>query len=707
MHEICRMFLTIIRFNSIFLLVETTGKKRGMKYLLLIIAFLCSLVEVDAQNLKGRIVDRNQRPIEGANIFVRNMLQGVAANENGEFQLHLPAGNYTCEVTAIGYEKRTIQVTVSERPLQMDWVLQPMTYLLPEVRVSNKGEDPAYSIMRQAIALAPFHRNQVKRYTAEVYTKGKAQIEKVPKVYLMGVSSENRKKINTSIGKLLVLESVTEVKFEAPAHYEDKVLAFNSTIPEEIDPSEALSIITASIYDPSIMGMISPLSPGAFSQYRFRLMESYLQDGKAVNKIKVEPKKKNLQLFAGELHIEDQGWSVVNFDLTAEVFNSDARFKVIFHELTDGVYLPTSYDIGVDVKFAGIVAGGRYYSSLKYSDVEAVKEEAGITAAVLPKEEQEPVTTKQKRTIEKLEELTQKEVLSTRDAYQVARLTQQVLDQSLRADTVSPLEVRSLGASYRIETDALAARRDSLFWQRYRTIPLNQEELLSYRNRDSIREIMLSDPDELPEPGRQRVSVGGKLMWGGTFRYNNGVRLRINGLLGVLSEYNFVDGFWLGQQTTFSFPMAPQRRFELNAGLHYVTARKSWVWNAGIVFPYALRQNGRLAIDAGDSSIDYKQETGSVRLENSLTSFVGGYNFLKFYRGQYLRFSNEIDLANGLRFSLGGKYEKRTPLENEISFNLFDKTPKSNVMTEWSPMPSHHSASLSAALSYNPRGTYL
>lgn len=62
--------------------------------------------------------------------------------------------------------------------ISRDLVLLERTYELSEVRVTNGGEDPAYSIMRHVIANAPYYRTQVKSYTAGTYLKGTGPCER-------------------------------------------------------------------------------------------------------------------------------------------------------------------------------------------------------------------------------------------------------------------------------------------------------------------------------------------------------------------------------------------------------------------------------------------------------------------------------------------------------------------------------------------------
>lgn len=55
-------------------------------------------------------------------------------------------------------------------------------------------------------------------------------------------------------------------------------MAFSSTVPVDLDASQAMTVMTANIYDPDAFGRISPLAPGAFTYYKFSL-EGVSMDG--------------------------------------------------------------------------------------------------------------------------------------------------------------------------------------------------------------------------------------------------------------------------------------------------------------------------------------------------------------------------------------------------------------------------------------------
>lgn len=674
-----------------------------MRFLWIFFLFMLCLGTSVAQSLKGRVTDKKGEPIVGATFFVREILQGSAADENGNFQLALKPGTYTCEISSLGFEKKVQKVQVVDKQVKLDIILEPMVYMLKELKVTNSGEDPAYYIMRNAIANAPRHLNQVTSYRSEVYTKGTMKLEKVPR--LLTLNAEAKKVVTPLIGKLLLLESVLEVKFKAPNTYDRKVVAFSSTIPDDIDPGDALDIITASIYDPEVMGMVSPLAPRAFAYYRFRFVECYTEGERTINKIRVEPKKKNGQLADGWLYIAEDLWSVVSFQLSVEQMGVEARIKGVFNEVEPTVFLPTSYDVNVKVGIFGIKAGGQYYSSVKYNDVviagaPTVAPERPVVAKTATKQQQ--------RLKRRVEELSQKEDISTREAYQLANLTQRAIEAE-RNDTTPPLQIKSNAVVGKVVVDSLATRKDSLYWVQMRTVPLKQEEQVSYVRKDSLYQVMKQVYNEEDSArANKSQSIANKILWGQRFKLNKKITLTPGGILRVMPEYNFVDGFWLGQNLKLDVDFNKKQRLQVTPSLYYATARKAIAWNVETDFRYAPMRMGVLKINGGDRSTGFNGNNDIWRFENMITSFVCADNFMKFYRKRYIDLHNEIEVAHGFMLKVGGAYEKRNVLENNISYNLFNRTPGLNTPSSEGGvnMPDNTSANAFVQLNYTPRLNY-
>lgn len=82
--------------------------------ILFFIFFLTSTAS--GQNLKGtllgKVVNKENRPVENATISLKGISVKTASNESGDFQLAAPAGDYDLTVSIVGYGKHTMKVKI-------------------------------------------------------------------------------------------------------------------------------------------------------------------------------------------------------------------------------------------------------------------------------------------------------------------------------------------------------------------------------------------------------------------------------------------------------------------------------------------------------------------------------------------------------------------------------------------------------------------
>ena len=143
-------------------------------------ALICSFtISLWAQTFKGRVVDLAGNPIPYAALYLKELKTGFTTDDNGCFQTSLPAGQYTCEVSSLGFAGQTFSFSISAGDVEKNIVLSEQIYSLREVNVVKGAEDPAYSVMRKAIANAPYYRTQVKGFRAGTYLKGTGKMKLV------------------------------------------------------------------------------------------------------------------------------------------------------------------------------------------------------------------------------------------------------------------------------------------------------------------------------------------------------------------------------------------------------------------------------------------------------------------------------------------------------------------------------------------------
>ena len=680
-----------------------------MKFSLLISAILIFTTSLSAQTLTGRVTNTKGQYIPNATFYIRETTHGIMANENGEFRIQLNKGDYTCEISSLGYEKKVMTITIPEEGLDITIALIEKVYSLREVTVTPGKEDPAYRVMRNVIARAPYHLHQVKSYESDVYLKGSFKIDKVPALIKSQIKD---KEVKNMIGKLLLYESQNKVKYSEPNKYEQHVVAISSSIPKGMNPddNELLGIMTNNIYSPSAFGGL--LAPGSFSVYKFKLEDSYPEGDSYINKIRVTPRKKNGLLVNGWLYIVEGSWTVQQANLSVSQSGISVDFNLTYHEIKKGAFLPAAFDMSMGLSMMGVKGGGQFYASIKYNNLEtndnevlaksnnAIESTPIVTA---PK----PQTKKQQKNLKKLEELSAKEELSTREAYKMAKLVQETVESEEVKKEKRSLERRPIDSMIIVTRDSLVFGRDSSFWNNTRTLPLLTEEIRSYAQRDSLIKVTDSiiSADSLKNRTFGKWMSG--LLLGDEINFAKKFYVKYDGLLLSCKEYNFIDGFRIGQRIETGIKFDNNRVLSITPSAYYTTARKEIDFTIDGSLTYAPLKNGQLNVSTGNTIADYAEKNGTGRFGNMLGSILFAGNTAKFYQKKYFSISNKVDIANGLILTTGFKYENRNDLDNNTTYNFLKKTPNTNrPHGQTDIMPDHKAYVADITIEYTPRYYY-
>ncbi len=564
------------------------------------------------------------------------------------------------------------------------------TYNIESVIVTSKGEDRAYRIMRGAIASAPYHANRVSEYNAEVYLKGSFDVVKISRL-VRGMSGEALKDFKE--GENYMQESWNEVSFTAPDKYEQRVLKQMSSIPGDGGEMEqqAMRLVNVNIYDTEAFGgvIISPLSPGAFSHYRFRY-EGYIEEGGLIiNKIRIIPLRRSQQLMSGHIFIAEEVWSVHGLDLSGHmnlVAGIDFNLQTDYGEAEGGVWMPTRHRMTFDIGLAGSRLTMRYTASVGYGRLvvngSLPSPDTAIRDVAAPDGRQEK--------------------FSNRDAYRAARRASREIEAPKR----STLDVTEEYAdNFKITVDTLAREPDPEFWDRVRPVALEAAELEGYRDRGIAA---TTEPDTISR--RRGKSLVGKILTGAKPLElgKRGGELSWLGLIPSRLGFNTVDGFYFG------FAPVSYRKTFGAAGKTVLTVNPEVVWavNRHVAMGevtarlrYAPMRRGEFTLSAGSTSRDFNGGGGGILpIENTIASLYFRRNYLKLYQDNFIEAANTIDLANGLTLSLGAKYSRRRGLDNTSDYSFFYR--RSRVYTPNTPMPDHTAATLALNLEYTPRQYY-
>jgi hypothetical protein len=694
-----------------------------------LICWLTAGTALHAQVIKGRITDAGGRPVSNASLFVKELKLGTAANEDGYYDLKVAGGAYTCVFQCIGYETETQTITVgSSGTTVQNIALREKAYEIKEVVITDKREDPAYGIMRRAIAMAPYYMNQVSEFNSDVYMKGSLQIIKISKLVkrLAKDELEEYKEGNT-----YVEESFNEIQFTAPNKYTQKVLKKTGSLPDSENGS-AMELVTTSVYDPkALLPVISPLSSSAFAHYRFRYEGFIEEDNRVINKIRITPIHKSKQLLSGYIYIADNYWNVHSVDVSGQfVMGINFRMQVNFGEVNENVWMPVSHRIDFDASLLGNKGTFHYVSSVKYKQVtentSIRKPDALLLAEQQRKAMQQyqapPLALAEKaaqksKTGARIEKLLEKEDLSNRDSYKLARLMQKEADAEKKGNQSLNLS-ETLYEDYKVTVDSAAGKRDTAYWEKMRPVPLNTDELRSYRE----KETKLSAPQQ-KDTAKNRIKVKspflrttGKVLWGTDIKLGKkGGTLKYRGLKPSKLGFNTVDGFFVGQKLTWYKDFKTkerENRLTLEPEAIWAINRKAVMWDVNASLSYAPMRRGIAGIRFGQVAADYNDSQGIYPLENTVSSLLFRRNYLKLYGDNFVEVNNTIDIVNGLQLSAKLKYAHRVMLDNTSDYSFFyrdsrEYTPNVPANVELTAPPVNHtSAAFVLNLNYTPRFYY-
>ena len=676
-----------------------------MKQIVLILLSLTCNIIVSAQVFKGKIITIDGEPVPNATLYIHENTLGIVADEQGKFQTKLKTGVYTCEIRSMGFESQTKTVEVKPGAnIQIVLTIKPLR--LKEVIVTPSKENPAYQVMRHAISRAPFHLYQISNFTSENYLKGSARIDKIPSLIKLMIKD---KKMLSLIGKLMVLESQNEITYQSPSTYTQKVIAYKSSIPKEMEPNGGIRIPTSSIYQPFFMDEISPLSPQAFHYYQFKLEDIFTSGIYQVNKIKVTPKVKSGKLFVGYIYILEDNWSVYSLDLTENEMGTTTRTKIEYQEVKPSVLLPITYDMQTNIGTMGVKGSARFYSSVKYKSIKLNESAAVVHSSKTATQIIQPASKQQQKLLDKIDELSSKDKISMKEALKLARLTTSVFEPKEVKESKESIEIKEVEL-VKMVIDSLATKRDSTFWEDIRTVPLRAEEAVSLSKKDTSQvsnNVKATSNSVEIHFGNSKKSAN---LWaGGLIQLGNSINLYYDGLFkGLLKEYNFVDGFWLGQSMSLNINTTKTTSLIISPSAYYSTARKLVNWNLKNKYQYAPLLAGQLSFAVGNTTEDVQRDKGYSRLYNSFSSLFFGDNIIRFYQRKFLTIENQIDIVNGLRLTTGVSYENRESLVNQTNFHFFGITPLPNYPNQayLDAFPAHSATTAWMKMEYTPFNRY-
>ena len=242
-----------------------------------------------------------------------------------KYALELAPGEYTLVCQYVGYARKEKKIKVGETPLVADFQLSLQQLSMAEVVVRPGGEDPAYAIIRHAIKKRKDYEMPLDSFTCEAYVKTLIRTRGLPnKLFGQRLDSKDKKEMGVdSAGKGIIYlsESLSKIAYKRPDKIKLEVLSgreagsngFGFSFPVFINFYDNNVNALAGPLGPR--GFVSPIADGALNYYRYHFLGSYFEEGREINRIQVIPRRKYEPLFSGTIEIVEGDWRIHSLDL--------------------------------------------------------------------------------------------------------------------------------------------------------------------------------------------------------------------------------------------------------------------------------------------------------------------------------------------------------------------------------------------------------
>ena len=673
------------------------------RYFLLIAIFFIFIISSSAQSvsgLKGIVKTKGGQPLPFAAIAVKGTEIGTISNEEGKYQLDLKPGYYEVVFQYLGFKTGMKSFTIEDKMQTFDVTMEEQALNLGEVRIGSKDEDPAYTIMRRAIAKSRYHFLQVESYTAKAYSKSSFVITDLPLEFMYKKElKEIEKESNFKKGVPILNESVSEVTFNQPNSYKQRVIAARNS--QDKNFANANAYFLTSFYQPEVVKAVSPLSPKAFGYYKFEYLGAFRENGIEVNKIKVIPRSYGEGVYRGTIHIIEGEWSIYSLDLETVNTGFNIGIKQVYSPVQN-VWMPVNQQFHVAGGIYGLKGKGDLVISQTFSKLKVNPAFQPDIVVLDPKKEKEDAR-RVKLSNREIKSGDLEAVVSKQKEFSAKNLRKMMKEYEKKElkEKKEKGEDVDLNFTRKDSTivDSLASKRSMAFWDSIRTVPLTVAEVKSYTRLDSIiviqqgtksqrdsLKVSKSDSSKIKK-GSGAGGVLGNVLTGYTFSFGKKSPWRlqyVSPLFGL--SVNTVEGIVLnGGGFKLKYEKGGQKgknveQIELSsAGIKRTSIRERSSLSINGLTRYSFARNKLMAtggvnynwkrsvisISGGQTVSQFNADNPLHPILNSLTTLFLEQNFIKLYQKNFGRIDFKTNREND-HFELKAniEYADRSPLRN-------------------------------------------
>ncbi len=623
----------------------------------LLSTFSCS---VFAQSIGGQVLDEEGETIPFANVFIKQLATGTAADIDGRFFLAIEPGTYDAVFSSIGFEDRVLPLYLDQDHLEFNVVLTANNTQLDQIVVKAGRRDPAFAIIQKAIDYRKQNQSSIQSSKGTYYLRAVETLEGKSRAQLRAEQEkvesleesfefdsetdkekERKRKEEEKLSGFSMVEIDLDLYYAYPKQYKqirngyraygnERGLLVPNLADDPIDFYKNLVTMPDLVEAP----LISPLSRTSIVSYKYKLLKTQVENGKEIYTIKCTPRKKGSSTLSGIVVIHEESYRILSIDFEIPKGNL---------KLLDKLSILQSF--GQDDE-------GTYYLESQVFSYETKR------------------NAKQKYVGETL-----------------------VRCSAFINNYEHPEDFFGLELS---RTTAEAFERDSIYWEQVRTDSLDEAKRKLVYTMDSIEAVHNSDEyKDSIQADYNKVKFLDVVYYGVGFRNHKRKENLYLSSLPALISFDNVSGFRLGPFVSYSrrFDNGQFMRHSINVRTAFEQRDTNYSYDG--FWTYNPMRQSSVRIGA---SRDF-------RIINPTFAILNLLNPSNFFLNTAVRLRHRTELINGLYISTGLAVHNRESLEdyNFPAFLEFLQEEEEPVV----PFETYQATIGQLRLSYTPRQRYM
>ena len=587
-----------------------------MKKTILAITLLFSIISF--AQIRGTVKDSDGNPLPFVNIYIENTYIGTTTNELGKYEINTTEKNNVALIFQyLGYKTQKQILTISQFPYDFDVTLQEESYQLNDIVVTN-SENPAYELIRQAIASKKKNAARTDKFEADFYSRGIFRAKDIPKKFMgVEIGDLDGNLDSTRSGIIYQSETVSKIKFEKPDNLKEEIIASKVAGDDNGFSYNTALNTNYDFYENYVdfgINMISPIADNTFNYYKFKLESTFYDDkNQLINKILVTPKRDKEPVFEGYIYIVEDSWAIYGIDLDIKGYRMQQ---------------PILETMKVNQNFS-------YNETTKIwaKNVQSLDFNAGIFGMKF-----------------------------------TGKFTHVFSNYVFKDD----FEKKTFGKEI-VTFAENANKKETSFWTATRPVPLTVEEENNYVRKDSIQNVRKSQVYLDSIDAKSNKFKFFKIITGYTYKNSfKNWNFNYQGLTNLSSlSFNTVQGYNLDSGFSFRKWNEETGKFtSISSTFNYGFAEDRLRVKGNFYHRFNTINNAYINLSGGSTISQFNPNEPISNIVNSVATLFFKNNYMKLYNKEFAEISYGKEVTNGVFASGKVLYENRRALFNNTDYTL-------------------------------------